>query len=261
MVDYDNWGKKPGARARARSESLGSESGRYADGFEPTKTEEQIEQVNYDILDKNFPEDGRLVGTDAIFTSCPNVIPHHSSDVAPNPHKRMGIPAPSIYTDDRGEIHNVKANDKRINILYTKAGYLRSGDLHPNEQCDFIFSGKVKIWTLQTDGSTKIVTYGPHEFVTIPRGVPHVFEFVEDTVLAEWWEPPGFQAWFYKPYREIVNSKMGVASSGEGVGHTKRKGLEILVPASTKGWGTAKLIFSAAFIGAIGFAIGRRSSK
>lgn len=54
---------------------------------------------------------------------------------------------------------------------------------------------------------------------------------------------------------------MGVASSGEGVGHTKRKGLEILVTASTKGRGTAKLIFSAAFIGAIGFAIGRRSSK
>ena len=58
-----------------------------------------------------------------------------------------------------------------------------------------------------------------------------------------------------------MNSKMGVASSGEGVGHTKRKGLEILVTASTKGRGTAKLIFSAAFIGAIGFAIGRRSSK
>ena len=48
--------------------------------------------------------------------------------------------------------------------------------------------------------------------------------------LAEWWEPPGFQAWFYKPYRDIVNKKMGVVVSGDGVGRGKQKGLEILMP-------------------------------
>jgi len=46
------------------------------------------------IVGSCFPEDGRLVGTDAIFTS-PNVVPHHASDTAPNPHKRMGVPTPS----------------------------------------------------------------------------------------------------------------------------------------------------------------------
>ena len=100
---------------------------------------------------------------------------------------------PSVYRDERGEIHNVKVNNAhRINILYTKAGYMRSGDLHPNLQCDFVFAGKVKVWTLEKDGSTKIATYGKHEFISIPRGTPHVFAFVEDTIMAEWWEPQGF---------------------------------------------------------------------
>ena len=178
----------------------------------------------------------------------------------------MGVPTPSIYTDERGEIHNIKANNKRINILYTKAGYLRSGDLHPNEQCDFIFSGRVKIWTLQSDGRTKIADHGPHDFIRIPRGVPHVFEFVEDTVLAEWWEPPGYQAWFYKPYRDIVNKKMTVekaTSGGDGGGNERirQKGLEILVPVGDKKWNTStiRLVFAGAFVGVVGFAVGRRN--
>eukprot|EP00985_Skeletonema_marinoi_P006125 scaffold2657_cov155-Skeletonema_marinoi.AAC.5 len=214
------------------------------------------ESDNHGILNCIFPEDGRLVGTDAIFTSSPNVTPQFSSDAESNTHKRLDIPTPSIYTDERGEIHNIKANDKRINILYTKNGYLRSGDLHPNEQCDFIFSGKVKIWTLQSDGSTKITDYCAHDFISIPRGVPHVFEFVEDTVMAEWWEPPGFQAWFYKPYRDIVNKKI----MGEGGGNGRRKGLEILVNAGEKSrWSTVKLALGAVFVGSLGFALGRRS--
>ena len=241
---YDNWGK-------ARSIKL--------DDNNTNPSNKQIDE--HEITKLHFPEDGHLVGTDAIFISSPNVIPHHSSDTAPNPHKRRGIPTPSIYTDERGEIHNIKANDKRINILYTKKGYLRSGDLHPNTQCDFIFSGCVKIWTLQSDGSTKITTYGKHDFICIPKAVPHVFEFVEDTVLAEWWEPQGFQAWFYKPYRDVVNKKMGVLVSGDGVAKEgKQRGLEILMPAEgKKGWNTVKLTAAALFVGVIGFAIGRRS--
>lgn len=218
----------------------------------------QEEADNHDILNYTFPEDGRLVGTDAIFTSSPNVTPQIPRDAKEsNPHKKqLDIPTPSIYIDERGEIHNIKANDKRINILFTKKGYLRSGDLHPNEQCDFIFSGKVKIWTLQSDGSTKITSYGAHDFISIARGVPHVFEFVEDTVMAEWWEPPGFQAWFYKPYRDVVNRKM----LGEGNDDSsRRKGLEVLVTLGDKRLNTLKIVLGVAFVGSLGFALGRRS--
>ena len=89
----------------------------------------------------------------------------------PLPPTDDGIPAPSIYFDDRGEIHNVKVDNKRrIDILHTKKGCMRSGDMHPNEQCDFVFSGKVKIWTLAKNGSTTTTTYGKHELIKIPRG-------------------------------------------------------------------------------------------
>ena len=149
----------------------------------------------------NFPEDGKHVGKDAIFSS-PNVIsPTNRTHLPPSSSQLAkididdGIPTPSIYYDDRGEIHNVKLNNQhRINILYTNSGYLRSGDIrYIQTQCDFIFSGSVKVWTLSNiDGSTKTTIYGKHEFIKIPRGVPHVFEFIEDTVMAEWWEdPPG----------------------------------------------------------------------
>lgn len=265
MMNFDNWGGG-GSDSSKRSRAAA------ADGLTMIREDEDDEQPSssqqhLDVQSRVYPEDGRLVGTDAIFTSSPNVIPHHCSDVDSNPHKRMGIPTPSIYSDNRGEIHNIKVNnDKRINILYTKRGYLRSGDLHPNTQCDFVFSGKLRVWTLEDDGSTKITNYGAHDFITIPRAVPHVFEFVEDTVLAEWWEPPGFQAWFYKPYRDIVNRKMeeleneAAAAAGRGERKKKKeKGLEILVPVGNKNWNTAKIVLGATFVGYLGFVLGRRS--
>mmetsp|Transcript_23780 Transcript_23780/g.38892 ORF Transcript_23780/g.38892 Transcript_23780/m.38892 type:complete len:228 (+) Transcript_23780:3-686(+) len=211
---------------------------------------------------KSYPSDGRVVGTDAIFSSS-NVVPppkvvipfQGSSMFLSQQMDDDSIPAPSIYYDDRGEIHNIEVNNAhRINILYTKAGYLRSGDLHPNEQCDFIFSGKVKIWTLAEDGSTTITTYGKHEFIKIPIGVPHVFEFTENTVMAEWWEPQGFQAWFYKPYRDIVNQCM--AEGDESKNKRKRKGLVVLSPCND--WGAARMILGAAVVGVVGFALGSR---
>lgn len=207
---------------------------------------------------KSYPDDGRAVGSDAIFSS-PNVVPPQTiipQEVIPLPPIEDGIPAPSIYYDERGEIHNIKVGNKqRINILYTKAGYLRSGDLHPNEQCDFIFSGKVKIWTLAEDGSTTTATYGKHEFISIARGTPHVFEFLEDTIMAEWWEPQGFQAWFYTPYRDIVNKSM--LERGDCEDERKYKGLVVLSPCNDD-WGTARMIFGAAIIGMMGFALGGR---
>lgn len=172
------------------------------------------------------PLDGQVVGTDAIFSS-PNVVPPHGEKKEGTPPllvppKDDGIPAPSIYYDVRGEIHNVMVNGGyRINILHTRAGCLRSGDVHPNEQCDFVFKGEVRVWTLEGDGSTMVTTYGKRSFIRIPRGVPHVFEFVEDTIMAEWWEPQGFRAWLYGPYRDIVNRSIdgeGDVGDGEGEG-------------------------------------------
>ena len=226
----------------------------------------------------SYPEDGKHVGKDSIFLS-PNVIsptnrtrthlPPSSSRQVAKINIDDGIPTPSIYYDDRGEIHNVKLNNQhRINILYTNSGYLRSGDIHPNTQCDFIFSGSVKVWTLSNiDGSTITTTYGKHEFIKIPRGVPHVFEFIEDTVMAEWWEDPsGFECWFYKPYRDIVNKCMK-GSCGESDGSRgnergkQRRGLVLLSPCNDNDdWKSVKIVVGTAVVGLLGFIAGIRIS-
>ena len=116
------------------------------------------------------------------------------------------IPVPSVYCDGRGEIHNMLVGSKRINILHSKQGVMRSGDLHPVTQHDFVFEGKVQVWTLQPDGSTQKRTYGPNQYVSIPPYVPHIFYFLQDTVVAEWWEENRFYAWFYRPYRKLVDA-------------------------------------------------------
>mmetsp|Transcript_40991 Transcript_40991/g.108340 ORF Transcript_40991/g.108340 Transcript_40991/m.108340 type:complete len:316 (-) Transcript_40991:331-1278(-) len=150
--------------------------------------------------------DGPLVGTARIFDS---------SNVWTTSAPQEQIPTPSVYSDARGEIHNVSVGGKRINLLYTRKGVMRSGDLHKNTQNDFVFSGSVEVWTMRPDGGTDKKVYKTHEFLAIPEGVPHIFNFVEDCVLAEWWEPFGspFGAWFYRPYRELVDASFAPQSS------------------------------------------------
>jgi hypothetical protein len=210
-------------------------------------------------MDITYSDDGPLVGTDAIF-SVPNVIAPSATD------DDDGIPAPSIYYDCRGEIHNIKVNNnQRINILFTKAGYLRSGDIHRNVQCDFIFTGKVKVWTLSKDGSTTIQCYNKHDFIQIPKGVPHIFEFVEDTCMAEWWEPQGFQAWFYKPYREIVDKSFRtmIETQCQSTGKDDEHGMVLLVPlvASNVRRNRVFMMIGAFCIGVAGYALGCKAKE
>lgn len=46
--------------------------------------------------------------------------------------------------------------------------------------------------------------------------MPHIFHFLEETVMAEWWEPEPFRAWFYTPYRRLVEQSFdGTTIKGE----------------------------------------------
>jgi hypothetical protein len=91
------------------------------------------------------------------------------------------------------------------------SGVMRSGDIHCCVQHDFVFSGQVCVWLLQADGSTQKIMYTNHDYIHIPAYTPHVFEFVTDTIMAEWWDGP-FHAWYYEPYRNIVQASF-IASS------------------------------------------------
>jgi len=172
--------------------------------------------------------DGTLVGTLQLLAS-PNVTQPQTIN--------KPIPAPSIFIDVRGEIHNILAGNKRINILYSKAGVMRSGDIHCNTQHDFLFEGSVQVWFLEKNGSTTKKTYGAYEYIRVPPLVPHVFYFLQDSVMAEWWEPEPFEAYFYTPYRQVVEESF----SGS---HKKGKLVKLVVNeesqcSSLKLWTTA----------------------
>jgi len=110
-----------------------------------------------------------------------------------------------VFVDKRGEIHRLKIGGFKINILFSKKGVKRSGDLHPNVQYDFIFSGKVQIW-YRKDGQDVKKIYGPNSFIEIPPYIPHLFVFLQNTLMAEWWEGK-FKAWYFRPYRNIIEKR------------------------------------------------------
>jgi hypothetical protein len=191
-------------------------------------------------------EDGRLVGT-------PQLLESSRVTLATDP-RSPPVPSPSVFVDARGEIHNVRVGAlhaaegrenadhskggeacplslrrTRYNILFTRAGAMRSGDLHRASQHDFVLDGQVRVRVLQPDGSTSIHEYGPHSYVRIPPYTPHIFEFVQDTVLAEWWDTDEFCAWYYRPYREWVEKSVPTATAtnpkpGRLVQYTVRTG-------------------------------------
>ncbi len=125
-----------------------------------------------------------------------------SADVYEPP---AGDMSSAIYRDVRGEIHRIEAGGFKVNLLFTKRGFMRSGDLHKNIQFDFIYSGKVEIWTREGNRDVKKV-YGKNQFIELPPGIPHLCKLWEDCVMAEWWDGP-FKAWYYKPYRAIIDEQ------------------------------------------------------
>jgi hypothetical protein len=190
---------------------------------------------------------GSLVGT-------PDILSHaHVSDAPPNVNQP--VPVPSIYRDERGEIHNLKIGDQRLNILHTKAGVMRSGDLHVDTQHDFVFSGKVRVWSMNENGITERTVYGPNQYIAIPPYVPHIFEFLEDTVIAEWWDRP-FHSWFYQPYRNIVEASFHATTPGHLTHYLTVDKEPIIVGASSLA--DVKCLWTGVVLGmTIGYFLGR----
>jgi hypothetical protein len=187
----------------------------------------------------------------------------HLNEVQEAPSRvNAPVATPSVYVDERGEIHNFQIGERRLNLLHTKSGVMRSGDLHKDYQHDFVFSGAVEVWCLEKDGSTQKRVYRENQYIRIPPFVPHVFHFLEDTVLAEWWDGP-FHAWFYKPYRKIVEASFTGSQRGqfrhykvsEPVNaHTK----DFIVPFGLPVAGASTTFLALVTAFAVGYLVGRR---
>jgi hypothetical protein len=125
-----------------------------------------------------------------------------SSLVSEGPGRIANSPVPSIFRDDRGEIHRMRVGGKRVNILCSKRDVMRSGYLVLSKTVHFVVSGKVEVWNLTEKGTEKMV-YGADSVFYVNPYVPHILHFLEDTILLEFWDGP-FQCWYYHPYRRLV---------------------------------------------------------
>ena len=120
------------------------------------------------------------------------------SDVAPEERHLLYTPPPghgavevsttttSVLRDARGEIHNLRIGAARFNVLASLAGAMRSGDVHRSRQLDMVFSGLCTVTTREAGRDVRR-TYGAGSLIELPAHVPHAFEFLNDTVMAEWW--------------------------------------------------------------------------
>lgn len=127
-----------------------------------------------------------------------------SPHVSEGPGKIANAPVPSIYVDDRGDIHRLRVGGKRVNLLYSVQNVMRSGYLHPHEMHDTVVAGKVEVWTLTETGTVKTV-YSQYDHFVIHPYVPHILYFLEDSILCEWWNVTDFSCYYYHPYRKIID--------------------------------------------------------
>ncbi|MBI5228631.1 hypothetical protein HY991_00865 [Candidatus Micrarchaeota archaeon] len=110
-----------------------------------------------------------------------------------------------LFQDFRGEIRRFEIHGTKFNVLFTKAGYFRSGDYHPVTQYDLMLKGEVEITMRQNDDDV-VIKKGPNELIVLPPGIPHLFKALTDTVMIEWWDGP-FRAEYYAPYRKFVEEQ------------------------------------------------------
>eukprot|EP00316_Scyphosphaera_apsteinii_P017231 CAMPEP_0119330014 /NCGR_PEP_ID=MMETSP1333-20130426/77309_1 /TAXON_ID=418940 /ORGANISM="Scyphosphaera apsteinii, Strain RCC1455" /LENGTH=184 /DNA_ID=CAMNT_0007339291 /DNA_START=76 /DNA_END=630 /DNA_ORIENTATION=+ len=141
-----------------------------------------------------------------------DVAPEVAAALYAPPPGHGEVKVPSVAKDIRGEVHNLQIGGFRFNILVSSAGSLRSGDVHKSNQLDFIFAGRVVV-TTREHGRDMTREYGAGSYIIIPKMIPHIFYFLNTTVMAEWWDGP-FECRYYRPYRRLVDRAMKTLASG-----------------------------------------------
>jgi len=127
------------------------------------------------------------------------------SKLVTKPESKPGALEAPVFEDVRGRIERLDFQGAKYNLLETKKGFMRSGDLHKNTQFDLILAGKAELWTL-VDNVTQKTVVGPNQLIVLKPHVPHLFNFLEDTIMIEYWNGP-FETWFYTPYRDIIDKQ------------------------------------------------------
>jgi hypothetical protein len=148
----------------------------------------------------------------------------------PAPAQHTDVRVPSKLIDARGEIHNLRIGGFRHNVLVSRPGALRSGDVHRARQLDVLYKGSVRVTTRER-GRDVTRAYTAPALIEIPAHTPHIFtiEGETDAVMAEWWDGgPANESFgatrFYIPYRRQVDAALAeLSAGGPPGGHQKER--------------------------------------
>lgn len=143
----------------------------------------------------------------------PSIHILESPDVHKAPPPTLDIstlqPGNSVHaSDNRGHIHRfvLQAPLYVVNAYFTKAHAMRSGDLHNCTQYDVLLSGRASLTMRDVaTGKDVVQVVEPQQLIAIPPRVPHLFEFLQDSYLIEWWDCV-FEAWYYTPLRQRITT-------------------------------------------------------
>lgn len=167
-----------------------------------------------------FEAPSAVSGTAAVYTS---------PDVTPGPQPVEATKSFSL-ADPRGvyerRVFGSGPNAAYVNVLFTEAGFLRSGDVHKCEQLNHVVFGELIL--TQRDVRRKRDVTSRHSggaVIRIRPHVPHLYTFLADTLMTEAWRLPNgqpcpFQAWHYAPYRERIPAASAIAAHFDVAGES-----------------------------------------
>lgn len=121
-----------------------------------------------------------------------------------------------VFSDARGSYTSLRsfppptqgAAAPYVNVAFTRAGFLRSGDLHRCEQLNHLLFGSLEL-TLVIHEVEVVSRHKGGDVIRIAANVPHLYKFTEDTLMTETWrtvdgQPCAFEAWLYGPLRDRI---------------------------------------------------------
>ena len=107
-------------------------------------------------------------------------------------------------SDSRGTIMILNDGTQDYLIIYTKAGYLRGGEIHEGWQQNVILNGIVE-WITPDQTTTHTV----FDSIVTTKHIPHMMESVTDSVMVEWREKPiENPVNYHEPYRALIKKRM-----------------------------------------------------
>ena len=108
----------------------------------------------------------------------------------------------SDLSDERGFMYLYHYKEKEYKICEIKNQHARGGDIHfLGDQFDVVLYGKIKLLTY-VNGIDQEKILNENELVVIPKGVPHIFIALKNSLLIEWRNGP-YEKTFYEPYRKL----------------------------------------------------------